>query len=533
MCGIFGVRHRSLKGEELKKYALALSKLQCHRGPNESGIIVMKERVVLAHERLSIIDLETGRQPILNETGEIALLHNGEIYNYVELSKSLKQKHTFRGHSDSEVILHLFEERTDDVEFCNSLDGDFAIVIYDSVNDLLFAARDPVGVKPLYYGEDRDGSIYFSSEMKTLSKAGVASYQIFPPGHLFVQKGDEKGVMTQWYTPKWHNPTVFNKGDSPLSLIKSTFEKAVEKRLMSDVPLGVFLSGGLDSSLVAALVKKHIKDLHSFSVGVGEESSDILAARTVAKHLGTIHHEKVFTFEEGLEMIKTVIWHLESFDVTSIRASTPMLILSKYVKEFVTVVLSGEGSDEMFGGYIYFRDAESPEMLQHELVNKVKFLYTADVNRCDKATMAGSLEARVPFLDRDFLDLVMMIDPKEKMYYKDKIEKWILRQAFAGTDLLPDEILWRVKEQFSDGVGYSWIDGLKAHCESEVSDIDFEKAEILFPYLTPRTKEAFYYRTIFTQLFPDKSAEQCTKLWCPWSKYNVDPSGRFQREYQK
>jgi asparagine synthase (glutamine-hydrolysing) len=532
MCGIFFIKHKKLRGDQLKQFALKFSKLQTHRGPNESGAIIIDEHVCLCHERLAIIDLQTGRQPILNETEEIALLHNGEIYNYQEIKDGLKGRHTFKGHSDSETIVHLYEETEDLATLCDKLDGDFAIVIYDSKKKQIFAARDAVGVKPLYYGIEEDGSIFFSSEMKALSAAKVKKFEIFPPGHMFVQKGDEEGVLTQWYNPKWYDPTVYSSESAPLQLIRSTLEKAVEKRLMSDVPLGVFLSGGLDSSLVAALVKKHVKDLHSFSVGVGEESSDIIAARSVAKHIGSIHHEKIFTFEEGLKMIETVIYHLESFDVTSIRASTPMLILSKFVKNFVTVVLSGEGADEAFAGYIYFRDATSPEMLQKELVNKVKFLYTADVNRCDKATMAGSLEARVPFLDKDFLNLIMSINPQEKMYTKDRIEKWILRKAFDGLDLLPHEILWRVKEQFSDGVGYSWIDGLKDHCEKQVSDEEFATAAKKFPYLTPITKEAFFYRTIFTKLFPDESSSKCTKLWCPWSKFNVDPSGRFQRKYE-
>lgn len=532
MCGIFFVKHSKLQGQELVEFVKPLSKLLAHRGPNENGIEVYGN-VCLSHERLSIIDLKTGRQPLLNETKEIALLHNGEIYNYKELKSKLVQKHTFRGHSDSEVILHMFEERKDDKEFVNQLDGDFAIVIYDHKEKMIFACRDPVGVKPLYYGFNRDGSVFFASEMKVLSKAGVEQFEIFPPGHYYVQKGDEKGKLDQWFTPSWYDPTVYHKENTSLELIRKSFEKAVEKRLMSDVPLGVFLSGGLDSSLVAALVKKQIKDLHSFSVGVGEESTDLLAARKVAKFLGTNHHEKIYSFEEGLKMIETVIWHLESYDVTSIRASTPMVILSKFTKEFVTVVLSGEGSDEMFGGYAYFKDATSPDMLQRELVNKVKFLYTADVNRCDKATMAGSLEARVPFLDKDFLNLVMSINPEEKMYKKgERIEKYIIRKAFDKQDLLPDEILWREKEQFSDGVGYSWIDGLKSHCEKQVSDEDFKKAAEKYPYLTPVTKEGYYYRTIFEKLFPGKSSEACTKLWLPWSKFNVDPSGRFQRDYK-
>jgi len=320
--------------------------------------------------------------------------------------------------------------------------------------------------------------------------------------------------------------------DTVLHLIKTTFEKAVIKRLMSDVPLGCFLSGGLDSSLVAALVKKEVKELHTFSVGMeGCISTDLLAARKVATFIGSIHHEKLFTFEEGLNSIEKVIYHIESYDVTSVRASTPMLLLSELTKKFITVALSGEGSDEIFAGYIYFRDAENPQMLQTELVNKVKLLYTADVNRCDKATMAFAIEARVPFLDKDFLNVVMQINPEEKIYKKgERIEKFILRKAFEKDNLLPNEILWREKEQFSDGVGYNWIDKLKIFCDEKISNEELSKASEKFPYNTPKTKEAYYYRTIFEKLFPGKYAENCVKAWCPWSKFNVDPSGRFQRQ---
>jgi asparagine synthase (glutamine-hydrolysing) len=446
--------------------------------------------------------------------------------------------HVFKGYSDSEVIIHLFEERKDDsketlIELVDLLDGDFAFVCYDERTKSIFAARDTVGVKPMFYGYDKEGSLYFSSEMKPIVAAGAEVFH-FPPGKYFYQKGEEKGTFTQWYSPKWYDPKSFRKEKTDLKEIAECFEKAVVKRLMSDVPLGVFLSGGLDSSLVAGLVKKHVKELHSFSVGVSKDSSDLAAARLCAEYLGTIHHEVVFSFEEGLNLIEEVIKHIESFDVTSIRSSTPMMILSRHAKKYISVVLSGEGSDEMLAGYIYFRDAESPEMLQTELISKVQNLYTADVNRCDKATMGGSLEARVPFLDKEFLDLIMTINPEEKMFIKDeKIEKHILRSAFDDSGLLPKEILWRAKEQFSDGVGYSWIDGLIDYTSKQVSDEEMKLASTTFPYLTPKTKEAYYYRKIFSKLFPSKSAEECTKAWCPWSKFNVDPSGRFQRDYTK
>eukprot|EP01080_Neovahlkampfia_damariscottae_P010119 gene10119-2538_t len=536
MCGIFFIKHKTLKGEELIQYVSPLSKLQKHRGPDDHGTYAVDD-VCFYHERLSIIDLTTGHQPLLSETKEVVGIHNGEIYNHVSIQKDLESRgHRFHGYSDSEVIIHMFEERKDDkdetfIKLIDTLDGVFAFVCYDERTKTILAARDPIGVKPMFYGYDKDGSLYFSSEMKPLVAAGVEVHH-FLPGHYFYQKGEEKGTFSQWYKPKWYDHTQYRKEKTDLKQIREVFEKSVKKRLMSDVPLGVFLSGGLDSSLVAGIVKSQVKELHSFSVGVSKDASDLVAARLCAKHLGTIHHEVIFDFDEGLNMIEEVISHIESFDVTSIRSSTPMIILSKYAKKYISVVLSGEGSDEMLGGYIYFRDAENPEMLQKELISKMQCLYTSDVNRCDKATMAGSLEARVPFLDKEFLDLIMTINPEEKMYIKDqRIEKYVLRAAFDDTDYIPKEILWREKEQFSDGVGYGWIDGLIDHASKQVTDEEMKNASTTFPYLTPKTKEAYYYRKIFAKLFPSKTAEECTKAWCPWSKFNVDPSGRFQRNY--
>lgn len=521
MCGIFFVKHQSLKGEELLKLVKPISKLQTHRGPDESDYLVLNKNVALCHERLAVIDLKTGKQPFQNEDKTIGIIVNGENYNHLKLRKEdLKQKHTFASTSDSEIILHMYEEtktEEDEIALLNKIDGVFAFVLYDTKKDRIFAARDPVGVKPLYYGRTKDGSMWLSSEMKCLQGAKCETIEIFPPGYFL----NSKGKVVPWYKPKWYDTTYY-KGmkDLDLKVLREKFETAVEKRLMSDVPLGVFLSGGLDSSLVASVVSKLLKKknknavLHSFSVGINKNSPDLIAARKVAKYLGTVHHEKIFSFEEGLKMLEQVIWQIETFDVTSIRSSTPMLMLSKLAKKYITVVLSGEGSDEMFGGYIYFCDAKSPQHLQTELVSKVRNLHTSDVNRCDKATMGAALEARVPFLDKDFLDYVMTIHPKHKIFKKGKdgvIEKLILRNAFKG-DYLPHEILFRVKEQFSDGVGYSWIDTLKSHCNKVVTDKQMKEAKKKFPYITPITKEAYYYRTIFHKLYPNKAACKTSKF---------------------
>ncbi len=519
MCGIFAVI-----GKKEKEQVRILSKRMSHRGPDESGIFIAPNGYALSHERLSIIDLTTGKQPIQG-TDTAWVMHNGEIYNHQYIRDKVLTGHKFRTTCDSEVIVHLYEKFGYD--FCNYLDGDFAFVVIDG--DKFIAGRDPIGVKPLYYGKDKEGNLYFSSEMKSLADQCV-SFEAFPPGYYYT---GETGLV-QYYKPKYHD---YTKATDPadLKVLRDALTDATRKRLMSDVPLGVLLSGGLDSSLISSITMKLLrgtgKELHSFSVGLSADSPDVKAARKVADFIGTKHHEVYFSIEEGLAAIEKLIWHLESYDVTTIRASTPMYFLSKAITEKgIKVVLSGEGADEIFGGYLYFHNAPSTEDFQKETIRRVGLLSTADCLRADKSTMAWGLEARVPFLDRHFLDAVMTMDPAAKRPDKanGKPEKYILRSAFDDKNdpYLPTDILWRQKEQFSDGVGYSWIDSLIAHCNSVVSDADFATAATRFPHNTPATKEAFYIRTIFEKHFPQESAIKSVLKWIPMWQKNTDPSGR-------
>jgi len=519
MCGILAVI-----GKADKETVQQLSKRQRHRGPNEWGIYEAPNGSVLSHERLSIIDLNTGTQPIQG-TDTAWVMHNGEIYNHMQLRENELRGRQFRTTCDSEVIVHLYE--TYGYDFCNKLDGDFSFVIVD--NDKFMAARDPIGVKPLYYGKDRLGNIYFSSEMKAIADQ-CETMEAFPPGHYFTS---ETGFV-KFYNPSWADYKYCNKSFDTEKL-RNALTKATQKRLMSDVPLGVLLSGGLDSSLIASIMKKLMRDsgreLHSFSVGVHPEATDLIAARQVAIFIGTQHHEILFTVEEGLEALEKVIWHLETYDVTTIRAATPMYFLSKAITGMgIKVVLSGEGSDEIFGGYLYFHNAPSDEEFQKETIRRMFRLSTADCLRADKATMAAGLEARVPFLDKEFLQVAMPIHPKYKRPDRSngKIEKWPLRKAFEDKDdpYLPDEILWRQKEQFGDGVGYSWIDTVKAYCSKIISDAEFALAADKFPHNTPDTKEAFYFRKVFEKYFPEEHSLKTVLKWIPKWQKNTDPSGR-------
>jgi asparagine synthase (glutamine-hydrolysing) len=519
MCGILAIIGKG-KDEELVKQ---LSKRMSHRGPDESDMVITENGHILSHERLSIIDLHSGRQPIQG-CEDAWMVHNGEIYNHQELRDTVLRHHTFRSKSDSEVIVHLYEEFGYD--FCNKLDGDFAFVVIKG--DDYIAGRDPMGVKPLYYGLDERGRIYFSSEMKPLVDQ-CKTFSTFPPGHFYTA---ETGFV-KYYKPKYEDHT---KATEPLSLdaIRESLTEATRKRLMSDVPIGVLLSGGLDSSLTSSIAARLLaeagKNLHSFSIGLNASSPDAEAARKVAAFLGTEHHEIHFSVEQGLEILDKLIWHLETYDVTSVRASTPMYFLSKAISDLgIKVVLSGEGADEIFGGYLYFRNAPSTEEFQKETIERVQKLFTADLLRADKSTMAHGLEARVPFLDKAFLDMSMLIEAKEKQPSTyDGVEKYILRKAFdtPETPYLPQEILWRQKEQFSDGVGYNWIDQLIEYCESKVTDAQLEAAAERFPYNTPMTKEAYFYRDIFHKHFPQKSAAQTVRKWIPKWQENEDPSGR-------
>lgn len=519
MCGILAIIGKG-KDQELVKQ---LSKRMSHRGPDESDLHITENGHILSHERLSIIDLHSGRQPIQG-TSSVWMIHNGEIYNHQELRDGILKHHTFRTKSDSEVIVHLYEEFGYD--FLDKLDGDFAFVVIDG--DDYIAGRDPMGVKPLYYGLDERGRMYFASEMKPIADQ-CKSFSTFPPGHFYTPKTG----FVKYYKPEYDDYLKANK-ELDLVAIRESLTEATRKRLMSDVPIGVLLSGGLDSSLTSSIASRLLKEkgktLHSFSIGLDENAPDAKAARKVAEFLGTQHHEIHFTIEQGIEILDKLIWHLETYDITSIRASTPMYFLSKAITDMgIKVVLSGEGADEIFGGYLYFRNAPSTEDFQKETIERVQKLFTADLLRADKSTMAHGLEARVPFLDKAFLDVAMLIKPLEKQpkTYDGK-EKYILRKAFDTPDnpYLPDEVLWRQKEQFSDGVGYNWIDQLIEYCASKVTDEQLDSAKELFPYNTPTTKEAYFYRTIFHKYYPQQSAAETVRKWIPKWQENQDPSGR-------
>ncbi|HLP63154.1 asparagine synthase B [Flavobacterium sp.] len=526
MCGILAIIGKG-KDEQLVKQ---LSKRMSHRGPDESDIHITENGHILSHERLSIIDLHSGRQPIQG-CSTAWMVHNGEIYNHQELRDTILKDHTFRSKSDSEVIVHLYEKYGYD--FVHLLDGDFAFVVIDG--DDYIAGRDPLGVKPLYYGMDERGRMYFASEMKPIADQ-CKTFSTFPPGHYYTP---ETGFV-KYYKPEYEDYTKAT-AELDLEAIRESLTEATRKRLMSDVPIGVLLSGGLDSSLTssiaARLLKEKGKELHSFSIGLDADAPDAKAARKVAEFLGTKHHEIHFTIEQGIEILDKLIWHLETYDVTSVRASTPMYFLSKAITDLgIKVVLSGEGADEVFGGYLYFRNAPTTEDFTKETIERVQKLFTADLLRADKSTMAHGLEARVPFLDKAFLDVAMKIKGEEKQPKTyDGVEKYILRKAFDTPDqpYLPQEVLWRQKEQFSDGVGYSWIDTLIEFCASQVTDEQMEKAAELYPYNTPATKEAYYYRTIFHKYYPQVSAAQTVRKWIPKWQENQDPSGRANAAHVK
>jgi len=560
MCGILailGVPQRNADtSTELRKKALELSARLRHRGPDWSGVCLQQIQAengqaiinILAHERLSIVDVNTGAQPLYSEDGNIALAVNGEIYNHMELREELKS-HTFATASDCEVIVHLYEDIEEQV--VHKIDGMFAFVLSDKKTNRFLAARDPIGIIPLYVGWGRDGSLYFASEMKALATE-CERFEEFPPGHYWSHKTKQ---AVRWYNPTWWSEQI---PSTPIDykLLRDTFEKAIIKCLMTDVPYGVLLSGGLDSSLVASIASRHVKNrvedhekspawwprLHSFSIGL-KGAPDLKYAKEVADFLGTVHHEFHFTVQDGIDAIPDVIYHIESYDVTTVRASTPMYLLARKIKAMgVKMVLSGEGSDEMFGGYLYFHKAPSKDKFHVETCHKLKALSKYDCLRANKSTSAWGVEVRPPFLDKDFLDVVMSIDPQEKMIVKgERIEKYILRKAHddKANPYLPDSVLWRQKEQFSDGVGYSWIDSLKAHAEKEVSDEQLKMAEFRFPYNTPVTKEAYWYRSIFQKHFPQDAAAKSvpggpsiacsTPAAIEWEKswkQMADPSGR-------
>ncbi|OXG06219.1 asparagine synthase (glutamine-hydrolysing) [Flavobacterium araucananum] len=519
MSGLLAVIGKGKDPQLVKELSTRMS----HRGPDESDLHIMENGSIMCHESLSIIDLKSGKQPIQG-TNKAWMVHDGEIYNYKELKETVLKEHTFRTKSDSEVIVHLYEEFG--YKFCNMLDGDFAFVIIDGDNYI--AARDAVGVKPLYYGLDERGRIYFSSEMKSIADQ-CKSFSTFPPGHYYTGKTG----FVKYYNPEYEDYTKANQV-LDLDLIRETLIEATSKRLMSEVPVGVLLSGGLDSSLLSAIAARLLKEkgekLHSFSIGLNADSPDNIAARKAAEFLGTEHHEVYFTVEEGVSILEKIIYHIETYDIISVRAGVPMYFLSKAIADQgVKVILSGEGADEVFGGHLYFRNAPSTEEFQKETIERVQKLFTADLLRADKSTMANGIETRVPFLDKQFLDVTIRIKPEEKQPKKyDSVEKYILRKAFDTPEnpYLPTEVLWRQKEQFSDGVGYNWIDQLIEYCATQVSDEQLAAASTEFPYNSPTTKEAYLYRSIFHKFYPQISAAHTVRKWIPKWQENQDPSGR-------
>ena len=511
MCGIVCAFNLKGNNDEIRSNVLKMSQKVRHRGPDWSGIY-SSNNAILAHERLAIVDPTSGKQPILSEDGLTVIAVNGEIYNHKELKKTFTSSYNFRTESDCEVILALYEEKG--VEFLNELNGIFAFALYDSSKDRYFIARDHMGIIPLYMGWDDDDIFYVSSELKSLE--GVCSkIELFPPGHYLLSDSSE---LIKWYNPNWVSHDSVKNSDTSIKAIHDSLSAAVKRQLMSDVPYGVLLSGGLDSSITSALAKKFASkrvesndkldawypQLHSFSVGL-KDAPDLKAAKIVADHIGTIHHEINFTVQEGIDAIRDVIYHLETYDITTIRASTPMYLMARAIKSLgIKMVLSGEGADELFGGYLYFHKAPNAKEFHEETVRKLDKLHQYDCLRANKSLAAWGIEGRVPFLDKEFIDVAMNINPEDKMIKNGRIEKWVLREAFK--DYLPESVLWRQKEQFSDGVGYSWIDSLKELVSKEVTDNDLKNASNVFPINTPRNKEEFYYRSIFNDHFSSEAA---------------------------
>jgi asparagine synthase (glutamine-hydrolysing) len=544
MCGIVGVFDLKSNHMELRTKVLKMSKKVRHRGPDWSGIFDC-EKAILAHERLSIVDPQSGRQPLYSGDRNLVLAVNGEIYNHKDIRKRYEDTYEFQTHSDCEVILPLYRDKGP--LFLEELNGIFAFALYDSENDCYLIARDHIGIIPLYMGWDQYGNFYVASELKALE--GVCNkIQEFLPGHYLYSRD---GVMKKWYTRDWMDYNAVENNTTSIEELKSALEASVHRQLMSDVPYGVLLSGGLDSSVVSAVAKKFAPkriesddvseawwpQLHSFAVGL-TGSPDLAAARKVADHIGTVHHEINFTVEEGIDAIRDVIYHIETYDVTTVRASTPMYLLARVIKSMgVKMVLSGEGADEIFGGYLYFHKAPNSKALHEETVRKLSKLHLYDCLRANKSLCAWGVEGRVPFLDKEFMDVAMRLNPRDKMTSKDRIEKWVLRKAFE--DYLPSSVAWRQKEQFSDGVGYNWIDSLKALTSKEVSDEQLANAKYRFPINPPMSKEEYFYRSIFSEHFPSDSAASCVPsvpsvacstaealAWDASFKNNIDPSGR-------
>ena len=544
MCGIVCALDLKQPSDLLRPQVLEMSKKVRHRGPDWNGIHCGKN-VLLAHERLAIVDPASGNQPIYSDDKNLILAANGEIYNHQELKAQLSSDYTFQTNSDCEIILALYREKG--VNFIDDLNGIFGFVLYDEKNDEYLIARDHMGIIPLYMGWDKYGTFYISSELKALE--GICNkIEIFPPGHLMSSKDNK---LVKWYDRDWMKFDSVKNNNTSIDDLQIALENAVHRQLMSDVPYGVLLSGGLDSSITSALAKKYSKkrvesndvksawypQLHSFAVGL-KGSPDLIAAQKVADHIDSIHHEITFTVQEGLDAIKDVIYHLETYDVTTIRASTPMYLMARVIKSMgIKMVLSGEGADEIFGGYLYFHKAPDSKEFHEETVRKLDKLYQYDCLRANKSLAAWGIEGRVPFLDKEFIDVAMRINPKDKMITSKKMEKWVLRKSFEN--YLPESVAWRQKEQFSDGVGYDWIDSLKDLVNEKVSDDMFKNAKFTFPFQTPMSKEEYYYRSIFEEHFPSETSATTvpsvpsvacsTPIALEWDKAfkNLnDPSGR-------
>lgn len=513
MCGITAIFNIREDKESLRKQILTMSKRIRHRGPDWSGVYSGKS-AILAHERLSIVDLASGGQPLKSKDGKLILSVNGEIYNHREIREQLKDEYEFQTGSDCEVILALYRKKG--IKCIEDLNGIFAFALYDEEKDSFLIARDPIGVIPLYIGHDDAGHLLISSELKGL-EGFATSYDQFPPGHYYSSEDRE---FTKWYVRDWMDYENVKNNPASVEELRDALEAAVQRQLMSDVPYGVLLSGGLDSSITSAIAKQYAAkriesdgksdawwpQLHSFAIGL-KDSPDLKAAKKVADAIGTVHHEIHYTIQEGLDAIRDVIYYIETYDVTTIRASTPMYLISRVIKSMgIKMVLSGEGADEVFGGYLYFHKAPDAKAFHEETLRKISKLYLYDCLRANKSLAAWGVEGRVPFLDKEFLDVAMRLNPQDKMAKGTTrtIEKRILREAFEH--LLPEEITWRQKEQFSDGVGYNWIDTLKEVAASQVTDEQMAQAKERFPINTPQNKEEYHYRTIFEEHFPSESA---------------------------
>lgn len=511
MCGIAGILNIQTQTSDLRTKALKMAQKIRHRGPDWSGIYVGGS-AILAHERLSIVDPQSGGQPLYSPDRKQILAVNGEIYNHRDIRARYARIYDFQTGSDCEVILALYKEKG--IHFLEDLSGIFAFVLYDEEKDEFLIARDPVGVIPLYIGTDKEGRIYVASELKAL-EGFCDKYKLFPPGHYYYSK---EGKAKRWYTRDWTEYEAVKDKNASAGDVKEALENAVQRQLMSDVPYGVLLSGGLDSSVISAIAKKYAAkrietdgasdawwpQLHSFAIGL-KGAPDLLKAREVANYIGTVHHEINYTVQEGLDAIRDVIYFIETYDVTTVRASTPMYLLARVIKSMgIKMVLSGEGADEIFGGYLYFHKAPTPQAFHEETVRKLSKLHLYDCLRANKSLAAWGIEGRVPFLDVEFLDVAMRLNPVAKMCPGKEIEKRIVREAFA--DMLPESVTWRQKEQFSDGVGYSWIDTLKDITSAAVSDEQMKHAAKRFPINTPLNKEEYYYRCIFEEHFPSESA---------------------------